>query len=502
MPRTVSISVHFILRKNPAKPDAIYPIEAVIYKNTVGYRYAIGIGAKVSDWDETKDRFDIPPKLLAVDKRERTRLNDLLDSWEVNLKTIWHELNKPDFSGLPKDPLTPTAWVLAVDKKLGKGKAAVKIPTFTEHVKQEIEKEIKAWKQATGETNWRNGNNTLMAKFTFFKLILLYQKTNGKIEWGNINAQTVQAFQAWLFKPCSAEIKVKLADFEETKVQAKKAYNKTSANTHLIFFKGFLRSATLAKYLSAEALADTRLVRSESGKPDKFFYHWREVKQILEADLSQHVGVYRLHKCRILMCIGFFTGMREGDWPKFTKEFIHETEGRDYLNVTTDKKGTQVGIPLFGVLKKVLSVTGYQMPHFSSNSDLNLAMKELAKAAKINRLVMVNNSEGGIKHTPKPTPFHEITSSHDCRRTAGQMFLAFGLLMDTVRRLLGHRTETQTGEYVGDNTFASAEFNTESEREALKAFLNGDVDLTNFAMNHEIYLQKLAEMPVKPRKKA
>lgn len=488
MPKTVSISVKFILRKNPEKPGAICPIEAVIYKNKVDYRFAIGMGARVADWDGDKQRFSTSVK-NPIEKRERTELNDLLGEWDVRLRAIWNDYHKPDFSGIPKPQMTRQRWIGLVNERLGKGKAPAEIPTFTDHVRQEIEAEIKAWKEATKRTDWK-ANNTLQTKLTFYKLILLYQKTAGKIEWPNINAQTVQAFQAWLFRPCEGEIKLKIADLNKSYNRPKKAFSKSSANTHLILLKGFLKSATLKGYLSSKALEEVRLVRSESGKADKFFYHWREVKQLIEADLSTDKKG-KLHQCRILMCVGFFTGMREGDWPKLRHEYIVN----DYLNVITDKKGARVGIPLLPVFKSILEITGFNLPSFPTNSALNTAIKQLAKASGIDRVVMVQSSEGGISHPAKPSPFWKETSSHDCRRTAGQMLLAFGVSMDTVRRLLGHSTEGQTGEYVADNTFASAEFNNDAEKQSLRGFLQGEVDLRNFAKNHAEWLGKLGKKP-------
>ena len=93
--------------------------------------------------------------------------------------------------------------------------------------------------------------------------------------------------------------------------------------------------------------------------------------------------------------------------------------------------------------------------HCLSNQKLNDAIKEAAKEAELDRII-VDTYFVGTERREEQHPFHEIISCHDARRTFVSCSLAMGIPPQVVMKATGHKgyktmqpyidtaTETQT----------------------------------------------------------
>ncbi|NUQ25509.1 MAG: hypothetical protein HUU34_16305 [Saprospiraceae bacterium] len=256
------------------------------------------------------------------------------------------------------------------------------------------------------------------------KLIEAYHATGAPVKFEAITLAWIDGFIAFMYA------RGLTVNYANRIAKAVKQLMKASAGTHhnSIDFLRFIAktSNVLPVYLTVDELTT-----------------WSNV------DIPAH-----LEKYRDLFLIGCYTGLAFREFTSITPDCI-STEGRKVITIVREKTGVVVKIPVLKALDAVLQKYGYQSPQ-TTNTEMNAALKTIARLAGLNRLVTIKDTTGGIaRHEKKP--LYEVISTHCGRRTFATMFSLLGIDPDTIRASLGHKTELMTRKYIGTEFLAMAE---------------------------------------------
>lgn len=485
MPRTLSTpSVRFVLHIAKGREKTFCPIYAIMQKGNERYKIATGEEAKPSELDKAGV---VTRGATPIRRRELETLAKRLDWWRNFLRELWEEHHAPKMGSLPPQQIEPARFRELVKVRLGEAVEA-KTPDLLEFIEGYIAGIVKRRQDANtnkkGETTsldaWQHP--TVASLSGEYKRILLFSKLYGKLDYKSFTPELLKSYHAFLFKKASAKITYQLKE-KSTKVFTKKAMNKESALQSIGLLKQFLRAACVAGYVSSATIEKLSMVKFTGSKSNAFFFTWRELKKIFETDLSGNPDAHNLHQTRTLLLIGCWTGMRFSDWGKVERKFVfEENNGKKWLDVITKKKNKPVGIFFLPIFERLLEIINWEIPDFSIQK-FNENAKQLVKAAGINRVVMVNDSTGGIDHDPEESPLWKQVSSHCCRRTMAHLMNNMGLNMGQIQRTLAHSTQTQTAAYMRGNEVADAKSVNSSEIEAMIEFLNGKANFSNIEKN-------------------
>ena len=181
------------------------------------------------------------------------------------------------------------------------------------------------------------------------------------------------------------------------------------------------------------------------------FLHYDE----LEAFASYPLSTSRLRHARDLWCFMAYTSLRYSDLSNL--KVGHISNGR--IEMVTQKTSDRITIPITEGAQRILDRSqATQDGHVfdvPSNQKLNDAIKEAAKEAGLNRLI-IDTYYIGTERKEEQHEFHEIISCHDARRTFVSCSLAMGIPPQVVMKATGHKgyktmqpyidtaTETQT----------------------------------------------------------
>ncbi len=156
------------------------------------------------------------------------------------------------------------------------------------------------------------------------------------------------------------------------------------------------------------------------------------------------------------LIIGCHIGQRVNDLLGLTKDNITIKNGLPMITLTQQKTGIQVGIPISPKVKEILDKNGGNFPRKISPQTFNEHIKEIAKMAGINKLMLGSVNQtikiNGEKVNRKKVDTYEkweLVTSHICRRSFatnyyGQMPTPF------IIAITGHSSESQFLEYVGE----------------------------------------------------
>ncbi len=165
-----------------------------------------------------------------------------------------------------------------------------------------------------------------------------------------------------------------------------------------------------------------------------------ELRAIYDLDLSNKP---KYEKVRDLFIIGCWTGLRFSDWNKINKDNI--TDG--YLDVTQQKTGDQIAIPLHPTVEEIINKYEGELPEVISNQKFNEYIKDVAELAKINDKVKKSITKGTMT-TTKTYEKWELVTTHCARRSfATNLYLA-GVPTLTIMAITGHKTEASFLKYI------------------------------------------------------
>ena len=221
--------------------------------------------------------------------------------------------------------------------------------------------------------------------------------------------------------------------------------NHSANNASKIFsvLKQFLQVSFRRKYHNNEIFKERAFGVKRVKTKNKVRLNFFELTTLLRLDLTDNQA---LDKARDLFLVGCYTGLRFSDWYKVNKENLIIEEGREYLEIFTQKTSTPVNIPLLPELKTILEKYNYQLPKISSQY-FNRAIKEVCKIAKINDKELRIYSEGG-KTMEERVEKYKMVSSHCARRSFASNFYELLKTPFILMQITGHATEKQFFEYI------------------------------------------------------
>lgn len=176
-----------------------------------------------------------------------------------------------------------------------------------------------------------------------------------------------------------------------------------------------------------------------SEKAQDIYLTENEINKIYKFDFKEDL---RLDRSRDLFIIGLRTGLRVSDFLRIKEANIKQ----GYIEITTQKTGQNVVIPLHAQTKAILSKYNGSLPKPISSQKFNAYIKEVCKAVGINQITkgakMIDKRKAKGEY-----PKYELVTSHTCRRSFATNL--YGKLPPlTIMAITGHKTETQFLKYI------------------------------------------------------
>ena len=165
----------------------------------------------------------------------------------------------------------------------------------------------------------------------------------------------------------------------------------------------------------------------------------------------------RLSRARDLWCFMAFTSLRYSDLANLQ---IGHIQGNQ-IHMMTQKTSEYINIPLTDGANAILDkykgkeTADGHIFDVPSNPKLNDAIKDAAKAAGLDR-VLVKTNFIGKRRIEKHLKLHEILSCHDARRTFVTCSLAMGISPQTVMKCTGHSDYDTMKPYIETTTETQA----------------------------------------------
>lgn len=208
-------------------------------------------------------------------------------------------------------------------------------------------------------------------------------------------------------------------------------------NQILTKLKAFMNWAVENEYIKDTSFRDlkTRL-KVPSDEDNIYFLTSKEL-----ADLTyMKIDNERLAKVRDIFCFSCYTGFRYGDVMNFKKDDVIDNKYR----ITQQKTSESLSNPLFepakDILKKYEDLPGpYALPKYSDQK-INDYLKELARLAGLDRKITLIDFIGPetIHETVK---LHELLHFHVGRKTFTTYLINNGMSETMVKAFTGHKTD-------------------------------------------------------------
>lgn len=211
----------------------------------------------------------------------------------------------------------------------------------------------------------------------------------------------------------------------------------------------FLKTACLnAQAKGIEVSPQLKLVRGFTEKSEKIYLTFDELEKIEAATFTRPA----LENARDWLVIGCYIGQRVGDLLKLTTDNIVNRAGLELIELTQEKTGKNVSIPIHPKVKTIVEKYGGNFPYLISDQRFNEYIKDVCKLAGITQLVtggkMVEVKKNVHRKKVGTFPKYELVTSHICRRSFASNFygeMPTALLIS----ITAHSTEQQFLQYIG-----------------------------------------------------
>ncbi len=272
---------------------------------------------------------------------------------------------------------------------------------------------------------------------------------NGK---RGLSKNTIQKF---------TNLKNRFADFQKAK---RTRFNVIDITPDLVSqFDGYLRKngysdnyigtltkdlKTLGKHARKEGLKVSNqldYITAVKAETYKVILTLDELEQIKNKDFERDA----LGNARDWLLVGCFIGQRVSDLLRLTTDNIVSKGGLLMLELTQQKTGNKVILPIQEQVQDILNKRGGQFPRKISDQKFNTYIKELCKQAGITTITKGSklNKETRRKEVGM-FPKYELITSHICRRSFATNYygdIPTPLLMSAT----GHTTENKFLIYIG-----------------------------------------------------
>lgn len=233
----------------------------------------------------------------------------------------------------------------------------------------------------------------------------------------------------------------------------KNNYKNRTISKQVVMLKAFLRWVNDLKGYNIPEKVLNFTPNLKVIKKTVTFLHYDELMHLASFPFTSS----RLSHARDLWCFMAFTSLRYSDLKNLKVGHISQNR----IDMVTQKTSDRITIPLTDAALAIYNrykdnpTEDGHIFHCLSNQKLNDAIKEAAKEAGIDRII-VDTYFVGTERKEEQHPFHEIISCHDARRTFVSCSLAMGIPPQVVMKATGHKgyktmqpyidtaTETQT----------------------------------------------------------
>ena len=393
--------VRFILHLK--KQETTYVSAYFHYRGGQRMKYSTGYKIRVEFWDTKTQRLQLNRK-----HPEHSEINLYLNKLELTISEIYRDFNNGDIS--------PEDFRKELDYRLGYVPRPeieqVTVPPFFEFIETYITQ-----KKVQPRGTWK----ILQVVLGLLKSYASERK--GSLEYGDIDLTFFNDFKAWLFAP-------------------PRLHSINYAAKIMAVIRQFMRAAQDEKHHSNTAYQDKKFKIGKI-KTSKVVLSFKELEGLYSLDLSASP---RLEKVRDLFLIGAYTGLRVSDFSRISPEHIEVVDDKTVLNITTQKTGAMVSIPLFDIPLALLRKCNFSVP-IISNQKMNDYLKELGKLAGMTGKMILTGSKGGKREDTTSEKWEKLTT-HVARRSFATNFYRHGFPAVVLMKITGHTTEQQFMQYI------------------------------------------------------
>ena len=225
----------------------------------------------------------------------------------------------------------------------------------------------------------------------------------------------------------------------------KKGHSENHKHKQIQTLKVFLNEA-YERGLTTNANHNKKWYKVKKETVQNFSLEKNELVELYNKDFSDNP---RLDKVRDLFLIGCYTGLRFSDFTELKASNIEtKDDGREYIVLKTVKTKDLLEIPINGVVQSILHKYKMKPPRGISNQKMNQYLKEVFKAAKINRKVTISQYDQKGKMIEVNIPLSEIISTHAARRSFATIAYKSGVSTIDIMQITGHKKESTFLKYI------------------------------------------------------
>ena len=232
-------------------------------------------------------------------------------------------------------------------------------------------------------------------------------------------------------------------DFQKYLYSPPVSYAQNSAQKIVKTLKTFLNEAT-ERGINKNMAFKSRRFGIAQKEADSIYLTSDELLKIYRLNLTY---LPRLDKVRDLFLIGAFTGFRFSDFTNIKPENIQTIDGVQQIQMTTQKTGERVAVPIHPIIKAILEKHGGKPPKHLSNQKMNDYLKELAELAELKEAVVLSKDRGG-KRFDRQYKKWELVTTHTARRSFATNAFKAGIPSISIMKITGHRTESAFMKYI------------------------------------------------------
>lgn len=185
----------------------------------------------------------------------------------------------------------------------------------------------------------------------------------------------------------------------------------------------------------------------------------KEKKFIITLSIDELERIHRMNglpnyldNAKDWLLISCYTGQRISDFMRFNPDMVRTEQKRKFIDITQEKTGKSVSIPLLPTVQKILDKRNGNFPRAISHEKYNEYIKEVCKLAEIDEVVEgkkeIKTDKGNRRKEIGFYPKYELITSHTGRRSFATNF--YGKLPTSfLKDITAHSTESMLLNYIG-----------------------------------------------------
>lgn len=410
-------TVKFRIKNQPKDEVSISVYLSVAKKDMFQCKTGFTINPK--DWKSTSKNKVVKKVghyIIGVPKQNDETNKKLFNDLQELETKLYKELNKSQSKG----DLIDRNWLQETINNTFNRKSKVEEGLLTNQVQHIIDNANT--RPVVGRKELGISKSRINAYETFKKIVLDFQKYHKKpIYFIDINKKVVDKFRVWLLDEMRYGVNHAGKQLDILKTVCMDAMSlEIEVNPYVANIKGF-RKDRKDKYI--EILSE------------------EEIQKIRNKHLTKNY----LINTRKWLIIGCYIGQRGSDLLSITKDNIRYSEGNTYIDVTQDKTGKDVSVPVLPPIKYLIEK---DLPTKISTQKFNKYLKELCKECGIDEIKEGEKFNAKTKRKEfGEYPKYELITSHCCRRSFATNFYK-KIPTPVLIQITGHSTESLFLDYI------------------------------------------------------